>query len=165
MSSPSRLMQPRKARLLSETEATRAINAGAPYSPWGVEGGFSGIRGGLVTMASYLWWNQIPPAEGCGRKERTMHKMRRARRVEQPPFGAQVAFARVATGLAWTGLGALAVGASAAGAMAIGALAIRALAVKRGRIQRLDIEELEVGRLHVRELVVEQEQKPVVERE
>jgi hypothetical protein len=35
-----------------------------------------------------------------------MHKMRRARRVEQPPFGAQVAFARVATGLAWTGLGA-----------------------------------------------------------
>ena len=37
-----------------------------------------------------------------------MHKMRRARRrVEQPKFGAQVAFARVATGLAWTGLGAL----------------------------------------------------------
>ncbi|MCD6053052.1 MAG: hypothetical protein K0Q96_244 [Rubrobacteraceae bacterium] len=33
MSSPSRLMQPRKARLLSETEATRAFNAGAPYSP------------------------------------------------------------------------------------------------------------------------------------
>jgi hypothetical protein len=93
------------------------------------------------------------------RKERTMHKMRRARRVAQPKFGAQVAFARVATGLAWTGLGALAVGASAAGAMAIGALAIRALAVKRGRIGRLDIEELEVGRLHVRELVVEQEQR------
>ena len=38
-----------------------------------------------------------------------------------------------------------------------------ALAVKRGRIQRLDIEELAVGRLHVRELVVEQEQRPVVE--
>src|SRR5215213_994986 len=95
------------------------------------------------------------------RKERTMHKMRRARRrVEQPKFGAQVAFARVATGLAWTALGALAVGASAAGAVAIGALAIRALAVKRGRIGRLDIEELEVGRLHVRELVVEQEQTP-----
>ena len=84
---------------------------------------------------------------------------------EQPKFGAQVAFARVATGLAWTGLGALAVGVSAAGAVAIGALAIRALAVKRGRIQRLDIEELEVGRLHVRELVVEREQKPVVEQE
>jgi hypothetical protein len=33
MSSPSRLMQPRKARLLGETEATRAFNAGAPYSP------------------------------------------------------------------------------------------------------------------------------------
>jgi hypothetical protein len=33
-----------------------------------------------------------------------MHKMRRARRVEQRPFGAQVAFARVATGLAWTAL-------------------------------------------------------------
>jgi hypothetical protein len=97
------------------------------------------------------------------RKERTMHKMRRARRSGQPLFGAQVAFARVATGLAWTGLGALAVGASAAGAVAIGALAIRALAVKRGRIQRLDIEELEVGRLHVRELVVEQEQRPFVE--
>jgi hypothetical protein len=99
------------------------------------------------------------------RKERTMHKMRRARRVAQPKFGAQVAFARVATGLAWTGLGALAVGASAAGAMAIGALAIRALAVKRGRIGRLDIEELEVGRLHVRELVVEQERRPLVEQE
>jgi hypothetical protein len=28
-----------------------------------------------------------------------MHKMRRSRRGEQPPFGAQVAFARVATGL------------------------------------------------------------------
>jgi len=37
--------------------------------------------------------------------------------------------------------------------------------VKRGRIQRLDIEELEVGRLHVRELVVEQEQRPVVQQE
>jgi hypothetical protein len=35
-----------------------------------------------------------------------MHKMRTARRVEQPPFGAQVAFARVATGLGWTSLGA-----------------------------------------------------------
>ena len=55
-----------------------------------------------------------------------MHKMRRARQVEQHPFGAQVAFARVATGLAWTALGALAIGASAAGAVAIGALAIRA---------------------------------------
>jgi hypothetical protein len=96
-------------------------------------------------------------------KEWAMHKMRRAKRVEQPKFGAQVAFARVATMLAWTGLGALAVGASVAGAVAIGALAIRALAVKRGRIQRLDIEELEVGRLHVRELVVEREQRPVVE--
>jgi hypothetical protein len=66
-----------------------------------------------------------------------MHKMRRARRVEQPPFGAQVAFARVGTGLAWTALGALAVGASAAGAVAIGALAIRALAVSsrsKGRL-------------------------------
>ena len=66
-----------------------------------------------------------------------MHKMRRARQVEwrqgqQRPFGTQVAFARVATGLGWTSLGALAIGASAAGAVAIGALAIRALAVKRG---------------------------------
>jgi hypothetical protein len=43
------------------------------------------------------------------------------------------------------------------------ALAIRALAVKRGRIAHLNIEELEVGRLHVRELVVEQERRPVVE--
>jgi hypothetical protein len=101
-----------------------------------------------------------------GRKESTMHKMRRARRAQQqPPFGAQVAFARAATGLAWTALGALAVGASVAGAVAIGALAIRALAVKRGRIQHLDIEELEVGRLHVRELVVEREHRPLVEQE
>jgi hypothetical protein len=88
-------------------------------------------------------------------KERTMKKMRRARQVEQPPFGTQVAFARMATALAVTGLG----------AVAIGAVAIRALAVKRGRIERLDIEELEVGRLHVRELVVEQERRPVVEQE
>jgi hypothetical protein len=109
--------------------------------------------------------DRVTPAERIGGKERTMHKMRRARRAEQPPFGAQVAFVRVATGLGWTGLGAIAVGASAAGAVAIGALAIRALAVKRGRIGRLDIEELEVGRLHVRELVVEQEQRPVAEQE
>jgi hypothetical protein len=69
-----------------------------------------------------------------------MHKMRRARRVEhrpfERPFGAQVAFARVATGLAWTGLGALAVGASAAGAVAIGALAIRASAGGFGPVSR-----------------------------
>src|SRR5215217_3844781 len=103
-------------------------------------------------------------SKGVG-KESTMKKRRIARRKGRPPFGAQVAFARVATGLGWTSLGALAVGASAAGAVAIGALAIRALAVKRGRIQHLDIEELEVGRLHVRELVVEQEQRPVVEQE
>jgi hypothetical protein len=126
------------------------------------------LRTELREVASWLWWKGSKPATLLlgWRKERTMHKMRRARRrVEQPKFGAQVAFARVATGLAWTGLGALAVGASAAGAVAIGALAIRALAVKRGRIQRLDIEELEVGRLHVRELVVEQEQRMGVEQE
>jgi hypothetical protein len=97
--------------------------------------------------------------------ERTVKKMRTARRKEQPPFGVQVAFARVATGLAWTALGTLAVGASAAGAVVIGALAIRALAVKRGRIQCLDIGELEVSRLHVRELVVEQEPRMGVEQE
>jgi hypothetical protein len=113
-------------------------------------------------IASWLWWKGVAPGVFSKRigKERAMHKMRRAKRVKQPPFGAQVAFVRVITGLAWTALGALAVGASAAGAVAIGALAVRALAVKRGRIQRLDIEELEVGRLHVRELVVEQEQTP-----
>jgi hypothetical protein len=99
-------------------------------------------------------------------KEQAMKK-RRAKWAEHAPehrpFGAQVAFARAATGLAWTALGALAVGATAVGALAIGALAIRALAVKRGRIAHLNIEELEVGRLHVRELVVEQERRPVVE--
>jgi hypothetical protein len=84
-------------------------------------------------------------------------KMRRARQVEQSPFGAQVAFKRATIGA--MALGALAVGATAIGALAIGALAIRALVVKRGRIERLNIEELEVGRLHVRELVVEQEQR------
>ena len=87
----------------------------------------------------------------AGRKERTMHKLRRARRqIEQPPFGRQVAFARIATALALTSLG----------AVAIGVVVIRALRVKRGSIEHLDIEELEVGRLHVRELVVEQEQSP-----
>jgi hypothetical protein len=121
----------------------------------------------LREVASCLWWKGLAPRVFSKRvgKERTVKKMRTARRKEQPPFGAQVAFARVATGLAWTALGALGVGASAVGALAIGALAIRALAVKRGRIQRLDIEELEVGRLHVRELVVEQEQRMGVEQE
>ena len=98
-----------------------------------------------------------------GRKESAMHKMRRARGTEQPPFGMRVAFKRATIGA--IAVGALAVGATAIGALAIGALAIRALAVKRGRIQRLDIEELEVGRLHVRELVVEQEQRPVAEQQ
>jgi hypothetical protein len=117
--------------------------------------------GGIMVVVERVKVNYATP--WLEKKGEDVHKMRTARRVEQPPFGAQVAFARVATGLAWTGLGALAVGASAAGAVAIGALAIRALAVKRGRIQRLDIEELEVSRLHVRELVVEQEQRPVLE--
>jgi len=53
--------------------------------------------------------------------------MRTATRAEQPSFGAQVAFARVATGLAWTGLEVLAEGAGAAGAVAIGAFTIRSL--------------------------------------
>jgi len=97
------------------------------------------------------------PEEKRGKEQKTVRK-RRARQLEHPPFGRQVAFARVATGLGWTSLGALAVGASAAGAVAIGALAIRALAVRRARIKHLNIEELEVGRLHVRELVIEQEQ-------
>jgi hypothetical protein len=138
------------------------------YSPKYLEEAFSEVHTRLRTVASCLWWKGFWPTRVFSkrvRKERTVKKMHRARRKEQPPFGAQVAFARVATGLAWTGLGALAVGASAAGAMAIGALAIRALAVKRGRIKRLDIEELEVGRLHVRELVVEQERRPVLEQE
>src|SRR5829696_5575395 len=120
------------------------------------------VHTGRRMIASWLLWKGMAPRVFSKRvgKERTVKKMHRARRKEQPPFGAQVA-----TGLAWTALGALAVGASAVGAVAIGALAIRALAVKRGRIQRLDIEELEVGRLHVRELVVEQEQRMGVEQE
>jgi hypothetical protein len=89
---------------------------------------------------------------GRGRKEMVM---RRSVQTKNRPFGAQVAFARAATGLGWMSLGALAVGATAAGAVAIGALAIRALAVKRGRIGRLEIDELEVGRFLVKELVVE----------
>jgi len=60
-------------------------------------------------------------------REHTIKKMRTATRAEQPSFGAQVAFARVATGLAWTGLEVLAEGASAAGAVAIGAFTIRSL--------------------------------------
>lgn len=71
------------------------------------------------------------------------------------PFGAQVAFARAATGLGAASLGALAIGATAAGAVAIEALAIRKLVIKRGRIERLSIGELEVGRLRVREWIQE----------
>ena len=71
-----------------------------------------------------------------------MKKMRTVARGEQPPFGAQVAFARVATGLVWTGLGALAVGASGREQWRSARCDIRALAVKRGRIGRLNIEEL-----------------------
>ncbi len=113
-------------------------------------------------MVRLVWHHTgmgVKPPEGKWGKERSVRE-RRARHLEHPPFGRQVAFARVATGLGWTSLGALAVGASAAGAVAIGALAIRALAVRRARIKHLNIEELEVGRLHVRELVVEQEQTP-----
>jgi hypothetical protein len=102
--------------------------------------------------------DRVTTRRGKRRRERTMHKLRRARQVEQPPFGAQLALKRATIGA--MALGALAVGATAIGALAIGALAIRALVVKRGRIERLQIEELEVGRLHVRELVVEQEQSP-----
>jgi hypothetical protein len=85
--------------------------------------------------------------------------MRRSVQTKSRPFGAQVAFARAATGLGWMSLGALAVGATATGAVAIGALAVRALAVKRGRIGRLEIEELEVGRLRVKELIVERREE------
>ena len=55
-----------------------------------------------------------------------MKDVRRAKQVEQSPFGAQVAFRRATIGA--MALGALAVGATAIGALAIGALAIRALA-------------------------------------
>ena len=78
--------------------------------------------------------------------------------------GRQVAFARVATGLAWTGLGALAVGASAAGAMAIGALAIGAaaigsLAVGRLVMGRAEVRDLRIARLEVGEFVVTRSQE------
>src|SRR5215207_1092052 len=42
-----------------------------------------------------------------------MMKMLRATRVEEPPFGAQVAFGRVAPALGWIGLGALGAGVAA----------------------------------------------------
>ena len=112
------------------------------------------VLAAVVHVSEGVLWVRTLMRKG---KERTITR-RRAKRVEQPPSGAQLAFRRVAIGA--SALGALAVGATAIGALAIGALAIRALAVKRGRIQRLNIEELEVGRLHVRELVVEQKQTP-----
>jgi hypothetical protein len=68
-------------------------------------------------------------------------KMRRATRVEHPPFGEQVTFAQAATGLGAMDLGALAVGATAVGAVAIGTLVIRVLAVKRGGFEHLEIVE------------------------
>ncbi len=51
-----------------------------------------------------------------------MKDVRRAKQVEQSPFGAQVAFRRAT-------IGAMALGALAGGAPAIGALAIGALAI------------------------------------
>ena len=61
----------------------------------------------LVEVAHWAWGSGIMVvvervkasyATAGLEKESTMHKMRTARRTEQPPFGAQVAFARVATG-------------------------------------------------------------------
>src|ERR671932_887879 len=57
--------------------------------------------------------SQLCPG-GSRKEKRTMYKRSTSMRGARPPFGAQVAFARGATGLGWTGLGALAVGASAA---------------------------------------------------
>lgn len=42
-------------------------------------------------------------------------RRRRAKQVEHPPFGTQVAFARTATRLGWMSLGSLAVGTTAVG--------------------------------------------------
>ena len=103
-----------------------------------LEGLFSEVRTGTALVASCSKAERSKPATPERQKgeREAMHKMRRAsvpeqRAPERPPFGNQVAFARLATALALTGLG----------AVAIGALAIRALVVKRGRIQRLDQEQ------------------------
>ena len=69
----------------------------------------------------------------------------------QPRFGAQVAFARAATGLSRMSLGALVMGATA-----VEEVAARALAVKRAKIEHPDTGELEDGRLRIRELVHEE---------
>ena len=66
-------------------------------------------------------------------------------RVSYPRTGSQLAFARVATALAFVFVRALAIGALAVGRMAVGALAIR-----QGRIERLFIDQLDVRRLHFR---------------
>ena len=94
-----------------------------------------------------------------------MHKMRRAKR-KQPKFGAQVAFARVATRASMDWPRRFSGRRERGGSSGDRRPGDQALAVKRGRIRRAsDMKELEVGRLHVRELVVEREQKPVVEQE
>jgi hypothetical protein len=72
------------------------------------------------------------------------------KQLNDPPTGAQLGFARLATAFAVFSIGALSMG-----AVAIGALAIRRLALGTGRIRRLSIDELEVGRLRVRERVTE----------
>ena len=89
---------------------------------------------------------QNPGSDGGG--ARTV-MARRTPRAEHPPFGAQVALARLATGSGGVG----------AEAAAVGAVTIPALAVERAKIERL---ELEVGRLRVRELVVERERSASV---
>ena len=74
--------------------------------------------------------------------------------LAQAGAGSQLAFARLATALAFVSTAAMAVG-----ALAIRTLAIRALRMKDGEIERLKIGELEVGRLRVRELIREDRQE------
>lgn len=95
-------------------------------------------------------WSRLHP-----QRRRELARGKRGKSdLAYPGAGSQLAFARLATALAFVSTAAMAVG-----ALAIRTLAIRSLRLKDGEIERLKIGELEVGRLRVRELIREDRQE------
>ena len=100
-------------------------------------------------MRTVQWTRRHPP-----RKRDIARGKRPKGELAYPGAASQLAFARLATALAFVSTAAMAVG-----ALAIRTLAIGTLRMKDGEIERLKIDELEVGRLRVRELLREDRQE------